>query len=193
MHPRGCTHRRAPPAWHPRGATSAEPPRCAAPIAVRPRRCTRCSTHRGARTVPFPCHYPLRGCCAKGARARQGCLGGGVHPESPAAAASTPLSVAQPRAQRGRYLRGPRCQGKAGLAPKLRVGFCSRWKGPRFRCCLASCSLLRGGGGCCGLVPGSREDAGAGLRAGRAPGAGWGARGGPRARGLGAKPLVPLS
>lgn len=145
----------------------------------------------GARREGFPCRYPLRGSCARGARARQRGRGG-VHPESPAAAASTLLSVAQPRAQRGRYLRGPRCQGKAGLAPKLRVGFCSRWKGTRFRCCLASCSLLRGGGGC-GLVPGSREDAGAGLRAGRAPGAGWGAGGGPRARGLGAKPLVPFS
>lgn len=145
----------------------------------------------GARREGFPCRYPLRGSCARGARARQRGRGG-VHPESPAAAASTLLSVAQPRAQRGRYLRGPRCQGKAGLAPKLRVGFCSRWKGTRFRCCLASCSLLRGGGGC-GLVPGSREDAGAGLRAGRAPGAGWGAAGGPRARGLGAKPLVLFS
>lgn len=76
-----CTHGAAPIAVHPLHGTLVvppvrSPPRCAAPIAVRPRRCTRCSTHRGVRTVPFPCRYPLRGCCAKGARARQGCPGG---------------------------------------------------------------------------------------------------------------------
>lgn len=249
-HPRYCTHRRAPTAWHPCGAASAEPPWCrthrSAPTALHPLQhpsgCPRRASLGAQQVILHPATYPsslqvpksrgqLRAAkCGRawGTPARAVCfafepheplavLGGsqrgvsvplpvegvlcqrcpcearGLGGRSPRVPGSTPLSVAQPRAQRGGYLRGPRCQGKAGLAPKLRVGFCSRWKGPRFRCCLASCSLLRGGGGCCGLVPGSREDAGAGLRAGRAPGAGWGAGGGPRARGLGAKPLVPLS
>lgn len=50
------THGTAPIAVHPlHGTLVVQPvqsPRGAAPIAARPRRCTRCSTHRGARAVP---------------------------------------------------------------------------------------------------------------------------------------------
>lgn len=111
------------------------------------------------------------------------------------------------------YLRGPPCQGKAGLAPRSCVGFCSPslWGGTRFRCCFASCSLLRGGGVCRQPRPQelSREDelceaAGGWLRAGRArclarrwQGAGrdLAGRGAGRLQAgeFGVKPLAPLN
>lgn len=74
-----------------------------------------------------------------------------------------------------RYLRGMRCQGKAGPVPRSRGGICSRslWKRTKSRWCFASCSLLRGGGGCHQPEPRSWATAGAWLRLGKARCMSW--------------------